>query len=123
PPPPAPAPPSNGAVRPIPISPGSSPRTNVTAAGLPSSGRTPPTTRCKLRPTGPFLSSSSSQPPDPEEIDMTWMLDGPGGAAVIRAAQAETLENESVSLRLLLAASAPPPAPSALRVSLRAGAD
>jgi hypothetical protein len=34
------------------------------------------------------------------------MLDGPGGAAVIRAAQAETLENESVSSRLLLDARA-----------------
>ena len=49
---------------------------------------------------------------------MTWMLDGPGGAAVIRAAQAETLENESVSLRLLLDASATHAAASALRVSL-----
>lgn len=50
---------------------------------------------------------------------MTWMLDGPGGAAVIRAAQAETLENESASLRLLLDASATHAAVSALRVSLR----
>jgi hypothetical protein len=47
---------------------------------------------------------------------MTWMLDGPGGAAVIRAAQAETLENEPVSLRLLLDASATHAAASALRV-------
>src|SRR5580698_10002775 len=54
---------------------------------------------------------------------MTWMLDGPGGAAVIRAAQAETLENESVSLQLLLDASATHAAASALRVSLRDGAD
>lgn len=38
---------------------------------------------------------------------MTWMLAGPGGAAVVGSAQAGTLENESVSLRLLLDASAP----------------
>ena len=54
---------------------------------------------------------------------MTWMLDGPGGAAVIRAAEAETLENESVSLRRLLDASATHAAASALSVSLRDGAD
>jgi mannose-6-phosphate isomerase-like protein (cupin superfamily) len=54
---------------------------------------------------------------------MTRVLDGPGGAAVIRATEAETMENESVSLRLLLDASATHAAASALSVSLRDGAD
>jgi quercetin dioxygenase-like cupin family protein len=53
---------------------------------------------------------------------MSWLLDGPGGAAVIRAGQAEILENETVSLRLLLDASATRDAASVLRIRLRDGA-
>jgi mannose-6-phosphate isomerase-like protein (cupin superfamily) len=54
---------------------------------------------------------------------MSWMLSGPGGAAVVRTADAETLANDAISLHLLLDSSATHGAASTLRVALRGGAD
>lgn len=43
---------------------------------------------------------------------MSWILDGPGGAAVMRAADAEAMSTGQGSARLLLDSSAPVPAAS-----------
>lgn len=54
---------------------------------------------------------------------MSWMLSGPGGAAVMRAADAETMASDAVSVRMLLDSSATHGAASTVRVALRDGAD
>jgi quercetin dioxygenase-like cupin family protein len=54
---------------------------------------------------------------------MSWLLSGPGGAAFVRAADAEKLAGDAVSLHLLLDASATHGAASTLRVGLRDGAN
>jgi quercetin dioxygenase-like cupin family protein len=54
---------------------------------------------------------------------MSWTLDGPGGAAVMRAADAEAMSTGQVSARLLLDSSATHEAASVVRVALAEGAD
>lgn len=54
---------------------------------------------------------------------MSWTLAGPGGAAVARAADAETLASEAISVRMLLDSSATSGAASTVRVALHDGAD
>lgn len=54
---------------------------------------------------------------------MTGMLSGPGGAAVMRAADAETMASDAVRMRMLLDASATNGAVSTVQVGLREGAD
>lgn len=49
---------------------------------------------------------------------MSWTLDGPGGAAVMRAADAEAMSTGQVSARLLLDSSATHEAASVVRVAL-----
>jgi quercetin dioxygenase-like cupin family protein len=62
------------------------------------------------------------RPPEKEE-PMSWTLDGPGGAAVMRAADAEAMSTGQVSARLLLDSSATHEAASVVRVALAEGAD
>jgi quercetin dioxygenase-like cupin family protein len=62
------------------------------------------------------------RPPEKEE-PMSWTLDGPGGAAVMRAADAEAMSTGQVSARLLLDSSATHEAASVVRVTLAEGAD
>jgi quercetin dioxygenase-like cupin family protein len=54
---------------------------------------------------------------------VTGMLSGPGGAAVMRAADAETMASDAVRVRMLLDSSATNGAASTVQVGLRAGAD
>jgi quercetin dioxygenase-like cupin family protein len=54
---------------------------------------------------------------------MSWTLSGPGGAAVMRAADAEAMANERVSVRMLLDSSATHDAASVVQVALREGMD
>ena len=54
---------------------------------------------------------------------MSWTLDGPGGAAVMRAADAETMTTGQVRARLLLDSSATRDAASVVQVRLAEGAD
>ncbi len=54
---------------------------------------------------------------------MTWMLGGPGGAEVVRGADAETLANDQVAISLLADASDTHGALSTHNVALRAGSD
>jgi quercetin dioxygenase-like cupin family protein len=54
---------------------------------------------------------------------MTWVLDGPGGAAVIRGLHVETLANDEVTIRLLADADDTHGALSTQRVTLRGGVD
>ena len=54
---------------------------------------------------------------------MSWILSGPGGAAVVRGLDAETLANESIQLSLLADSSDTHGALSSLRVGMRDGAD
>src|SRR5690349_22636637 len=61
-------------------------------------------------------------PPEKEE-PMSWTLDGPGGAAVMRAADAEAMSTGQVNARLLLDSSATHEAASVVRVALSEGAD
>src|SRR6476660_3527196 len=62
------------------------------------------------------------RPPEKEE-PMSWTLDGPGGAAVMRAADAEAMSTGQVSAHLLLDSSATHEAVSVVRVTLAEGAD
>ena len=54
---------------------------------------------------------------------MSWTLDGPGGAAVMRAADAEEMSTGQVNAGLLLDSSATHEAVSVVRVALSEGAD
>ena len=54
---------------------------------------------------------------------MSWILSGPGGAAVARAVEAETLGNDAITLKLLLDAGATHGAFSTHQVLMRGGVD